>query len=145
MPDRHTPAQRSFNMSRIRSKNTKPEIRVRKKLFAAGFRYRLNVKNLPGKPDLVFKKYKTAVFVHGCFWHGHEQCRYFVTPKTQTEFWTAKINGNIRRDLDNERKLLDAGWQVLTVWECELKKNRIDETIELLQKNIKSNFREASS
>ncbi len=145
MPDRHTPAQRSFNMSRIRSKNTKPEMLLRGKLFAAGFRYRLNVKNLPGKPDLVLKKYKTVVFVHGCFWHGHEHCRYFVTPKTQTEFWTAKINGNIMRDLDNERKLLDAGWQVLTVWECELKKNRIDETIELLQKNIKSNFREASS
>ena len=145
MADRHTAAQRSFNMSRIRSKNTKPEMLLRGKLFAAGFRYRLNVKNLPGKPDLVLKKYKTVVFVHGCFWHGHEHCRYFVTPKTRTEFWTAKINGNIRRDLDNERKLLDDGWQVLTVWECELKKSRIDETIELLQQKIKSNVRDAAS
>jgi DNA mismatch endonuclease (patch repair protein) len=145
MADRHTAAQRSFNMSRIRSKNTKPEMLLRGKLFAAGFRYRLNVKNLPGKPDLVLKKYKTVVFVHGCFWHGHEHCRYFVTPKTRTEFWIEKINGNIRRDLDNERKLLAAGWQVLTVWECELKKSRIDETIELLQQKIKSNVRDAAS
>ena len=124
-------------MSRIRSKNTKPEMLLRGKLFAAGFRYRLNVKNLPGKPDLVFKKYKTAVFIHGCFWHGHEHCRYFVVPKTRTDFWMKKINGNIKRDHENEHKLLEAGWQVLTVWECELKKGCIDETIESLQQKIK--------
>ncbi len=136
MTDRHTPAQRSFNMSRIRSKNTKPEMLLRGKLFAAGFRYRLNVKSLPGKPDLVFKKYNTALFVHGCFWHGHEHCRYFVTPKTRTEFWLDKINGNIKRDHENERKLLEAGWKVITVWECELKKKRLDETVELLIQKI---------
>lgn len=138
MADKHTPAQRSFNMSRIRSKNTKPEMLLRGKLFAAGFRYRLNVKNLPGKPDLVFKKYNTAIFVHGCFWHGHEHCRYFVTPKTRTEFWLDKINGNIKRDHENERKLLEARWKVITVWECELKKKRLDDTVELLVQKIKN-------
>lgn len=139
MADRHTAAQRSFNMSRIRGKNTKPEMLVRQKLFAAGFRYRLNVKNLPGKPDLVFKKYKTAVFIHGCFWHGHEHCRYFVVPKTRTDFWMEKINGNVKRDHENERKLHEAGWQILTVWECQLKKNLVDESIEQLKEKIKGN------
>lgn len=130
MADRHTPKQRRYNMQMIKGSNTRPELLLRKSLFAKGFRYRINDKKLPGKPDLVFRKYKTVIFVHGCFWHGHKNCRYFVIPKTRTEFWTDKISGNKERDLRNFLKLQEMGWRVLTVWECELKKDRIEKTVD---------------
>lgn len=121
MADVHTPAQRSFNMSRIKSKDTKPELLVRKFLFKHGFRYRLHDKKLPGKPDIVLPKYKTLIFVHGCFFHGHEGCKYFVVPKTRTDWWLNKINGNKRKDAENEAQLIAAGWKIITIFECELK------------------------
>lgn len=137
MSDRHTKEQRSFNMQQITGKDTKPEILLRKLLFKEGFRYRINVRKLPGKPDIVLKKYNTVVLVNGCFWHGHTDCKYFVIPKTRTEFWTEKISGNKERDLRNEGLLKSAGWNVITVWECELKKNSIEKTLKLLIQKIK--------
>ena len=134
MADRHTEEQRSYNMSRIKGANTKPEILLRKRLFAEGFRYRINDKKLPGKPDIVLKKYRTIIFVNGCFWHGHQNCKYFVIPKTRMEFWMNKINGNIDRDLKNEEVLIELGWRVITVWECDLKSN-IDQAF-ITVKNI---------
>lgn len=121
MADVHTPEQRSYNMSKVRSKDTKPELLVRKFLHAHGFRYRLHDKKLPGKPDIVLPKYKTIIFVHGCFYHGHEGCSYFVVPKTRTDWWHNKINGNKRRDTENEAKLVAEKWKVITIFECELK------------------------
>lgn len=126
MADVHSAAVRSYNMSRIRSGNTKPEILVRKYLFSQGFRYRLHEKSLPGKPDIVLKKYNTVIFVHGCFWHAHEGCRYFVVPKTRTEWWTNKLEGNIQKDKRNISQLKKAGWKVIIIWECKLKKNSED-------------------
>ena len=124
MADKHTKQVRSYNMSQIKGKNTKPEMLVRKYLHAHGFRYRLHSKDLPGKPDIVLPKYKTLIFVHGCFWHGHEDCKYFVVPKTNTDFWLNKINGNII----NDKKVLNAlkkdGWRIVVVWECSLKKEK---------------------
>lgn len=117
--DVHSEKIRSYNMSRIKGKNTKPEETVRKFLFSKGIRYRKNVKNLPGKLDIVLKKYKTVVFVKGCFWHGHEKCRYFVMPKSNTEFWNEKILRNINRDNKTYETLMNSGWNVITVWECE--------------------------
>lgn len=108
-------------MSRIKGKNTKPEMLVRKFLFSKGFRYRLHGKKLPGKPDIILPKYKTVIFVHGCFWHGHEGCRYFVVPKTRTDWWLNKINGNIANDRKKQQALEKAGWKVIHIWECELK------------------------
>lgn len=121
MADVHDADTRSYNMSCVKSKNTKPEIWVRKYLFACGFRYRINVKKLPGTPDIVLPKYKTAIFVNGCFWHGHKNCRYFVIPKTRTEWWLDKINRNIDRDQANILALKKSGWRVITIWECQLK------------------------
>ena len=121
MADIHDKQTRTFNMSRIRSKNTKPELLVRKFLFANGLRYRLHDKNLPGKPDIVLPKYKTVVFVHGCFWHGHKNCKYFVIPKTRTDWWLQKINGNVKRDKMNTASLRKLGWTVLKIFECEIK------------------------
>lgn len=129
MADVHTPEQRSFNMSQIRGKNTKPEEIVRKYLFSQGFRYRKNDPRLPGKPDIVLPKYKTVIFVNGCFWHGHEGCRYFVWPKNNEEFWKTKISGNIQRDAQCVCLLKDQGWNVIVVWECELKKAKRDATL----------------
>jgi len=123
MADVHSKEIRSYNMSRINSKNTKPEMLVRRFLHANGFRYRLHVKDLPGKPDIVLPKYKTAIFIQGCFWHGHDQCRYYVVPKTRTDWWLNKINGNKSKDLVNIDLVKNAGWQVLEIWECELKPN----------------------
>lgn len=134
--DKHSRETRSYNMSRIKATNTKPEETVRKYLFSKGFRYRKNDKRLPGKPDIVLPKYKTVVLINGCFWHGHEGCRYFVVPKTNTEFWVEKISKNILRDRNNEEKLKELGWKVITVWECELKKDRKEETVENLIKEI---------
>jgi DNA mismatch endonuclease, patch repair protein len=130
--DVHEPEVRSYNMSQIKGKNTKPEMLVRKFLFSKGFRYRLHVKNLPGKPDIVLPKYKTVIFVHGCFWHGHEGCKYFVIPKTRTDWWLNKINTNKRND-DKALVLLKKDhWKIITLWECELKPIVIAATLEKL-------------
>jgi DNA mismatch endonuclease (patch repair protein) len=115
-------------MSQIKGKNTKPEMLVRKFLFANGFRYRFNVKTLPGKPDIVLPKYKTVIFVNGCFWHGHKGCKYFVVPKTRTEWWLNKIKETQKRDRENEIELNVLGWKVITIWECELKAVNLVET-----------------
>ena len=137
MADVHTPEQRSYNMSRIRGKNTKPEELVRKYLFSQGFRYRKNDVRLPGKPDIVLPKYKTVIFVNGCFWHKHEGCKYFVWPKNNDNFWKAKILGNSERDKKNYDKLTELGWKVLIAWECELKKAVRDERLSALVSEIK--------
>lgn len=117
MVDVHNKKTRSYNMSMIRSKNTKPEIIVRKFLFGNGFRYKLHDKMLPGKPDLVFPKYKTVIFIHGCFWHGHEGCKYFVIPKTRRKWWLEKINRNKHLDTENSGKLKKLGWKIITIFE----------------------------
>ena len=119
MADVLTPAQRRLNMSRIRGKDTKPEMLLRRGLHAAGFRFRLHGRDLPGRPDLIFPGRKTVIFVHGCFWHGHD-CPMFRLPATRPEFWSAKIDANRRRDQAALRSLTAAGWRVLTVWECAL-------------------------
>ena len=129
MADVHTPEQRSYNMSRIRGKDTKPEELVRKYLFSQGFRYRKNDARLPGKPDIVLPKYKTVIFVNGCFWHKHEGCKYFVWPKNNADFWKKKIESNIARDAKNYQQLESLGWKVLTIWECELKTHCREETL----------------
>lgn len=129
-------------MSQIHAANTKPEIIVRKYLFSKGLRYRKNVKNLPGKPDVVLKKYKTAVFVNGCFWHGHQGCKYFVMPKSNTEYWNKKISHNIKRDRIVNAELASLGWNVITVWECELKSDKRKNTLEYLYYNILRNIKE---
>lgn len=138
MADVHDKETRSKNMAAIKGKNTRPEMLVRKFLHAQGFRYRLHVKDLPGKPDIVLPKYRTAIFVHGCFWHGHEGCRYYVVPKTRTEWWLNKINRNI----DNDKKAYDAlkaeGWNVVEVWECELKSSQSEKTLKNLIKKFSS-------
>ncbi|MEN7547811.1 DNA mismatch endonuclease Vsr [Rapidithrix thailandica] len=136
MADVHKPVTRSYNMSRIKGKDTKPEMLVRKFLFSEGFRYRLHDKKLPGKPDLVFPKYKTVVFIHGCFWHGHEGCKYFVVPKTRTEWWIDKINKNKQRDLVNIDLLFKEGWKVIIVWECELKPEKRERTLQSLVRKL---------
>lgn len=136
MADVLTPEQRSFNMSRIRGKDTGIEVAVRKYLFSKGYRYRKNDARYPGKPDIVLPKYKTVIFIHGCFWHRHEGCRYATTPKTRTEFWENKFRRNIANDRKHQEELETAGWKVITVWECELKKNRFDETMENIQNSI---------
>jgi DNA mismatch endonuclease (patch repair protein) len=130
MVDVHEKTIRSYNMSQIRSKNTKPELVVRKYLFAKGFRYRLHAKDLPGKPDIVLPKYRTIIFVHGCFWHGHWNCRNFVVPKTRTDWWLNKISRNRELDAENIVKLSAAGWNIITLFECELKKNKITSTLD---------------
>jgi DNA mismatch endonuclease (patch repair protein) len=124
-------------MSRIKGKNTKPEILVRKFLFANGFRYRLHVKNLPGKPDIVLPKYKTVIFVNGCFWHGHKGCRYFLLPKTRTEWWLQKISDTQSRDKLAKQELENLGWKVIVIWECELKKKCLSVTLSGLISEIK--------
>lgn len=124
MADVVTPEKRSAMMSGIRSKNTKPEMAVRKQVFAAGFRYRLHARNLQGKPDLVFARYNMVVFVHGCFWHGHE-CQNGRLPKTNRDFWKKKITKNIENDLRATKTLRSDGWKVVTIWECQLEKGII--------------------
>lgn len=126
--DVHNSATRSYNMSQIKGKDTQPELLVRKFLFAAGFRYRLHDKKLPGKPDIILKKYKTVIFVNGCFWHGHEGCKYFKIPSTRTEWWTEKINKTKDLDEKNNTLLLSSGWKVITIYGCELKKDNREET-----------------
>lgn len=123
MSDNLTIEQRKKNMSHIKSKNTKLELKVRKHLFSHGFRYRINVKTLPGKPDIVLKKYKTVIFVNGCFWHRHINCKLATTPKTNTEYWNKKFLYNINNDYKNIHALKSAGWNVIILWECDLKSN----------------------
>lgn len=124
-------------MSKVRQKNTPQEITVRKALWVLGFRYRTNVRTLPGSPDIVIKKYKAAIFVHGCFWHGHD-CKLYSVPKSNSEFWLEKIAKNKARDLHKEKNLVDLGWNVLTVWQCELKKSFFVETINRVESQIKN-------
>ena len=137
MADNHTKEQRSYNMSRIRSKNNAPEEKVRKFLFSKGFRYRKNDKKLPGCPDIVLPKYKTVIFVNGCFWHKHN-CKRFVWPSSNEEYWKKKILRNVERDEVNTKALKELGWKVLVVWECELKKATIDERLEKLAYEIRT-------
>jgi len=112
-------------MSKIRGRQTKPEILVRKFLFSKGFRYRINVPQLPGKPDIVLAKYKSAIFVNGCFWHGHPECKYAALPKTNIDFWKNKIEKNVERDRNNYKLLRDMGWKVIVVWQCELRNENL--------------------
>ena len=137
MADNHSKEIRSMNMSHIRSKNSKPEEMVRKYLFSKGFRYRKNVKDLPGKPDIVLPKYKTVIFVNGCFWHKHD-CHRFVWPSSNKEYWIPKIQKNAERDKRNIAILQDSGWRVIVVWECMLKQSCIDLTLlELTQEIVR--------
>ena len=136
MADNHSKEVRSKNMSHIRSTNSKPEEIVRKYLFAEGFRYRKNVRTLPGCPDIVLPKYKTVIFVNGCFWHKHD-CPRFVWPSSNTDYWYPKILRNIERDQSNTNKLQELGWQVIVVWECELKKKVRDDRLFRLISEIK--------
>ena len=123
-------------MSKIRWVNTKPEEIVRKYLFSRGFRYRKNDKRYPGKPDIVLPKYRTCVFVNGCFWHKHESCKYFVWPENNAIFWKEKIEGNVQRDRRHYEQLRQNGWKVLVIWECELKRNKRQNTLNNLEKDI---------
>lgn len=123
---------RSKIMSSIHGKNTKPELTVRRYLWHNGFRYRLNNPRLPGHPDLVLRKYRTCIFVNGCFWHGHEGCKYFRMPKTNVDFWTKKINRNRERDKQEQQLLAKMGWHVISIWECELKPKNRYKTLESL-------------
>lgn len=136
MADNHSKEIRSMNMSHIRSKNTRPEELVRKYLFSQGFRYRKNVKTLPGCPDIVLTKYKTVVFVNGCFWHKHD-CPRFVWPSSNQEYWVPKITATVERDKKNHLLLQSSGWNVIVVWECELKKATIANRLERLVSEIR--------
>jgi len=128
---------RSYNMSRIRNKDTKPEVMVRKYLFGNGFRYKKNVSNLPGKPDIVLPKYRAVIFVNGCFWHRHLDCKYFVWPKTNKEFWVKKLNENCERDEKNYSLLRNRGWRVMVVWECELRREVRQEKLQDLVDSLR--------
>lgn len=134
--DVHDKKTRSYNMSCIKGKDTKPEEIVRKYLFSQGFRYRKNDKRLSGKPDIVLPKYKPVIFINGCFWHKHEGCKSFVWPKNNAEFWKKKIESNIVRDKKQYNELQNEGWHVLVVWECELKKKQRMDTLESLVNEI---------
>ena len=130
--DKLTKEQRHRCMSAVKSKNTKPELLVRKFLFSRGFRYRLNHPRLPGRPDLVLRKYRTVIFVNGCFWHGHKGCKYYVLPKSNVEYWQMKVERNSLRDIEVQRTLASLGWHCITVWECQLKPNVREQTLESL-------------
>ncbi|MES2849962.1 MAG: DNA mismatch endonuclease Vsr [Bacteroidota bacterium] len=136
MADVHNKEQRSYNMSRIKGRDTKPEMLVRKFLFANGYRYRLHDKKLPGKPDIVLPKYRTVIFVHGCFWHGHENCKYYKVPQTRTDWWLNKINGNIANDDKATKALKKDGWKIITLWECDLKPAKVAKTLNSLLKRL---------
>src|SRR5690349_16792793 len=136
MADVHEPAVRSYNMSQIRSKNTKPEMRVRSFLHQNGLRFRLHQKDLPGKPDIVLRKYRTVIFIHGCFWHGHEGCRYFILPKSNAKFWKDKIEGNVARDRNAVKLLRKDKWKVIEIWECELKSYNKEKVLARVLKKI---------
>jgi DNA mismatch endonuclease (patch repair protein) len=136
MADVHTKEIRSKNMAAIKGKNTKPEMLVRRFLHAHGYRYRLHDKRLPGKPDIVLPKYKTVIFVHGCFWHGHTNCKYFLLPKTRTDWWLNKINGNIANDAKAIKALRKGSWKIINLWECNLKPGIVEKTLNTLLKNL---------
>jgi len=136
MADVHSKEIRSYNMSRIKGKNTKPEMLVRKFLHANGYRYKLHDKSLPGKPDIVLPKYKTVIFVHGCFWHGHSNCKYYVVPKSRTDWWLNKINGNIANDTKALKALKKEGWKIITIWECSLKPAKVERTLKTLLRKL---------
>ncbi len=153
MPDRLTPAQRHYVMSRIHGKGTKPELKVRQWLWRHGYRYRLNVKSVPGKPDIVMRKYRTAIFVNGCFWHGHfvefsveslefreESSQCCKIPQSNREFWVNKIRRNQERDKRNVQLLRDNGWQVITIWECQLTPKRLENTMLQVELLLNENF-----
>jgi DNA mismatch endonuclease (patch repair protein) len=137
MSDKLTSEHRSWNMSRIKGKDTKIEITVRKYLFSKGYRFRKNDKRYPGKPDIVLPKYKTVIFVHGCFWHRHTGCKNATTPKTRTEFWNDKFEKNIRNDKIKQEQLEQMGWKVIVIWECELEKNFL-ETMERVEAELQN-------
>ncbi len=134
--DVHSKEVRSNNMSQIRGTKTKPEDLVAKYLFSQGFRYRRNVKSLPGSPDIVLKKYRTVIFVNGCFWHAHEGCKRFVLPDTNREFWQAKLLRNRERDSENYKLLTNLGWKIFIIWECDLKKDKMAATLSKLSNDI---------
>ncbi len=136
MADVHKPEVRSYNMSMISGKETKPEMLVRRYLHSKGFRYLLHDKRLPGKPDIVLPKHKTVIFVNGCFWHGHENCKYYKIPATRAEWWTAKIVHNKKSDQANCEKLKELGWKVITIFECKLKRKLQSQTLNELISNI---------
>jgi len=138
MADRITPEHRSWNMSRIKGKDTKPEIAVRQYLFANGFRFRKNDKRYPGKPDIVLPKYHTIIFVHGCFWHRHEGCKQATTPKSRTDFWLEKFQKNVQNDAKHIQELKNMGWKVIVLWECELEK-QFEETMRNVIAEIREN------
>lgn len=127
-----SPFQRHLNMAAVRSKDTRPEMIVRHWLWRCGFRYRLNDPRLPGHPDLVLRKYRTCIFVNGCFWHGHDECKYFKLPKTNTDFWRKKISRNKERDKEEQKKLAKMGWHCITIWECQLKNPQREQTLRSL-------------
>lgn len=133
MADRISKEKRSWNMSHIRSKDTKPEIKVRSYLFRQGFRFRKNVSELPGTPDIVLPKYSTVIFINGCFWHHHDGCKYAYIPKTRTEFWLSKFKKNVENDIKNQKILKDTGWKVIILWECTIKNDFNRAMEELIQ------------
>ena len=139
MPDRMTPEQRHDCMANIHSEDTRPEQAVRRELWHRGYRFRKCVRTLPGTPDIVLPKYRTCIFVNGCFWHGHKGCSKFVMPKTRTEFWVNKIARNQERDLVNIQRLESIGWSAITVWECELGKSSIENTMEKIESMLEEN------
>lgn len=145
MTDTMTREQRHRCMSHIRSKGTKPELKVRKWLWSHGYRYRLNVKSVPGKPDIVMRPYRTAIFVNGCFWHGHDNCENLRIPKSNTEFWTSKISRNRKRDQENYQLLQENGWRVIVIWECQLTPKNLEHTMRevelLLNENMLALYR----
>ncbi len=123
MSDKLSKEHRSWNMSRIKGKDTGIEVAVRKRLFSLGYRYRKNDKRLPGKPDIVFPKYNTVIFIHGCFWHMHANCKMATIPKSNTDFWVTKLTRNVENDIKHKQQLEDMGWKVITIWECEIENN----------------------
>ncbi len=139
LSDIHTAEQRHRNMAAIHSSSTKPELELRHALWRHGFRYGINDKQLPGKPDIVLPKYRTAIFVHGCFWHGHKECSKYTIPQTNTDFWTAKIKRNQERDQEVWRQLEAKGWFVIIVWECQLKKPVLDGTVARVKSELLTN------
>ena len=149
MPDKLTREQRHRCMASIHSRDTKPEMTVRRYLHSRGFRYRVNVKGLPGSPDIVLRKYRTVIFIHGCFWHGHEGCRYFVMPKSNTDFWTQKIARNQERDQERRTQLRQMGWHTIVIWECQLKPKTRETTLaeleHLLHKHTRKQTRYTSN
>ncbi|MBC5735495.1 very short patch repair endonuclease [Lawsonibacter faecis] len=138
--DVHDKKTRSYNMSCIHSRDTKPETIVRKYIFKLGFRFKKNDKSLPGTPDIVLPKYKTCIFINGCFWHRHTNCKYFSWPKTNVEFWKVKICENVKRDNRNYNLLMDLGWKIIIIWTCQLRPEQRDNTLQNLVRELRNNI-----